>query len=71
MAQGPASTTRAVGSWSGAWKLSAERKALNGAPSWLKPATQGAVWLAILSTVYSGAEYVQTAARLLRGKSAS
>lgn len=38
---------------------------------WLKPATQGAVWLAILSTVYSGAEYVQTAARLLRGKSGS
>lgn len=36
------------------------------APAWLPIATQAAVWLAVLSTLYSGGIYVVSAARLLR-----
>lgn len=38
----------------------------SSAPSWLPIATQAAVWLAVLSTLYSGSIYVLSAARLLR-----
>lgn len=41
-------------------------KANETLPFWLERATQAAVWLAVLSTIYSGAEYVISAARLLR-----
>ncbi len=36
------------------------------APDWLGPSTTVAVWLAVISTVYSGIGYVRSATRLFR-----
>ena len=35
-------------------------------PSWLVGTLHGSVWLAVLSTIYSGLEYIFAAARILR-----
>lgn len=66
-------------SWPGKWKMLFQCVAVGASlvvlsygnavvPSWIKITLVTSVWLAVLSTVYSGLDYVVAAARVLRGK---
>lgn len=65
--------------WSGKWKMVFQCAAVVAAmlclyyadtkqaiPDWLKYSTIGCVWLAVVSTVYSGVEYIIAAWKLMR-----